>query len=208
VPHSHAPKTLQVAILVRRTGYAGRASLLEKTDLGGLPRHVAVIMDGQRAVGAERHLPRIAGAPFGDAIGPHDTRNCAPWKIEAADALCFSVENLAAAEDGDRLPDGAPSRIHPQEVRRPSEENEIGYCSSDSKRHLPWRSGTSAKERHQEVDLRLRPPASSRPKRLKASAASILGGASSLSCGPIASPNGPRNPRKVPLLPPTGRCRP
>ncbi len=60
--YSHTSKTLHVAT----PGSLGpvtpeEASLLEKLDLGRLPRHIAVIMDGNGRWAQKRHLPRIAG---------------------------------------------------------------------------------------------------------------------------------------------------
>src|SRR6266581_1138191 len=62
VPHTKMHKTLQVPV----PGSLGpvtpeEARLLEKLDLTRLPRHVAVIMDGNGRWAQKRHLPRTAG---------------------------------------------------------------------------------------------------------------------------------------------------
>src|SRR5712692_286084 len=62
VSHTKMHKTLQVPA----PGSLGpvtaeEACLLEKLDLKRLPRHVAVIMDGNGRWAQKRHLPRIAG---------------------------------------------------------------------------------------------------------------------------------------------------
>ncbi len=92
--HSNAPKTLQVAT----PGSLGpvtpeEASLLEKLDLTRLPRHVAVIMDGNGRWAQKRHLPRIAGHRTGTQSARTTIETCARLKIEALTLYAFSVEN-------------------------------------------------------------------------------------------------------------------
>jgi len=94
VPHSHNPKTLHVA----DPGSLGpvtpeEACLLEKLDLGRLPRHVAVIMDGNGRWAQKRHLPRIAGHRSGTQSARTTIETCARLKIEALTLYAFSVEN-------------------------------------------------------------------------------------------------------------------
>jgi len=94
VSHSHNPKTLHVAT----PGSLGpvtpeEASLLEKLDLGQLPRHVAVIMDGNGRWAQKRHLPRIAGHRSGTQSARTTIETCARLKIEALTLYAFSVEN-------------------------------------------------------------------------------------------------------------------
>jgi undecaprenyl diphosphate synthase len=94
VSHSNAPKTLHVAT----PGSLGpvtpeEASLLEKLDLTRLPRHVAVIMDGNGRWAQKRHLPRIAGHRTGTQSARTTIETCARLKIEALTLYAFSVEN-------------------------------------------------------------------------------------------------------------------
>ena len=92
--HSTSPKTLHVAT----PGSLGpvtpeEASLLEKLDLTRLPRHVAVIMDGNGRWAQKRHLPRIAGHRSGTQSARTTIETCARLKIEALTLYAFSVEN-------------------------------------------------------------------------------------------------------------------
>ena len=92
--HSNTPKTLQVAT----PGSLGpvtpeEASLLEKLDLTRLPRHVAVIMDGNGRWAQKRHLPRIAGHRSGTQSARTTIETSARLKIEALTLYAFSVEN-------------------------------------------------------------------------------------------------------------------
>ena len=92
--HSNSPKTLHVAT----PGSLGpvtpeEASLLEKLDLTRLPRHVAVIMDGNGRWAQKRHLPRIAGHRSGTQSARTTIETCARLKIEALTLYAFSVEN-------------------------------------------------------------------------------------------------------------------
>ena len=69
------------------------ARLLEKLDLNRLPRHVAVIMDGNGRWAQKRHLPRIAGHRQGTQSARTTIETCARLKIEALTLYAFSVEN-------------------------------------------------------------------------------------------------------------------
>lgn len=72
---------------------AEEAQLLEKLDLSRLPRHVAVIMDGNGRWAQKRHLPRIAGHRSGTQSARTTIETCARLKIEALTLYAFSVEN-------------------------------------------------------------------------------------------------------------------
>jgi undecaprenyl diphosphate synthase len=69
------------------------AGLLQKLDLTRLPRHVAVIMDGNGRWAQKRHLPRIAGHRSGTQSARTTIETCARLKIEALTLYAFSVEN-------------------------------------------------------------------------------------------------------------------
>jgi undecaprenyl diphosphate synthase len=94
VPHNQTHKTLQVA----DPGGLGpvtpeEALLLESLDLKRLPRHIAVIMDGNGRWAQKRHLPRIAGHRSGTQSARTTIETCARLKIEALTLYAFSVEN-------------------------------------------------------------------------------------------------------------------
>jgi len=72
---------------------AEEAYLWEKLDLMRLPRHVAVIMDGNGRWAQKRHLPRIAGHRSGTQSARTTIETCARLKIEALTLYAFSVEN-------------------------------------------------------------------------------------------------------------------
>jgi undecaprenyl diphosphate synthase len=69
------------------------ASLFEKLDLTRLPRHLAVIMDGNGRWAQQRHLPRVAGHRSGTKSARITIETCARLKIEALTLYAFSVEN-------------------------------------------------------------------------------------------------------------------
>lgn len=69
------------------------SELLKKLDLSRLPRHVAVIMDGNGRWAQRRHLPRIAGHRFGTKTARTTIETCARLNIEALTLYAFSVEN-------------------------------------------------------------------------------------------------------------------
>jgi undecaprenyl diphosphate synthase len=67
--------------------------LLKKLDLSRLPRHVAVIMDGNGRWAQRRRLPRIAGHRYGTKTARSTIETCARLHIEALTLYAFSVEN-------------------------------------------------------------------------------------------------------------------
>ncbi|MBS1841405.1 MAG: isoprenyl transferase [Acidobacteria bacterium] len=92
--HTPSSKTLHVAAShPLGTVTAEEAYLLEKLDLNQLPRHLAVIMDGNGRWAQKRHLPRIAGHKAGTETARTTIETCARLKIEALTLYAFSVEN-------------------------------------------------------------------------------------------------------------------
>lgn len=92
--HTPSSKTLHVAAShPLGTVTAEEAYLLEKLDLSQLPRHLAVIMDGNGRWAQQRHLPRIAGHKAGTETARTTIETCARLKIEALTLYAFSVEN-------------------------------------------------------------------------------------------------------------------
>jgi undecaprenyl diphosphate synthase len=72
---------------------AEESHLLGKLDLQRLPRHVAVIMDGNGRWAQRKHLPRAAGHRSGTQTARTTIETCARLKIEALTLYAFSVEN-------------------------------------------------------------------------------------------------------------------
>jgi undecaprenyl diphosphate synthase len=69
------------------------ARLLEQLDLERLPRHVAIIMDGNGRWAGRRHLPRVAGHRAGVQAARRIIESSARLGIEALTLYAFSVEN-------------------------------------------------------------------------------------------------------------------
>jgi undecaprenyl diphosphate synthase len=92
VPHTRThPATLAPEVLGPVT--PEEAGLLKKLDLARLPRHVAVIMDGNGRWAQKRHLPRVAGHRAGTQSARTTIETCARLKVEALTLYAFSVEN-------------------------------------------------------------------------------------------------------------------
>jgi undecaprenyl diphosphate synthase len=72
-------------------GYA--SSTTELPQHGAVPRHVAIIMDGNGRWAKERHLPRIAGHKRGVESVRAAVRTCAERGIEYLTLFAFSSEN-------------------------------------------------------------------------------------------------------------------
>ncbi len=69
------------------------AALLDKLDLKRLPRHVAIIMDGNGRWAQRRHLPRVAGHSAGVRAAREAIETCARLHLSALTLYAFSVEN-------------------------------------------------------------------------------------------------------------------
>ena len=69
------------------------ARLLECLDADRLPRHIAVIMDGNGRWAQRRHLPRVAGHRAGVESARVVIETCARLHISALTLYAFSMEN-------------------------------------------------------------------------------------------------------------------
>jgi undecaprenyl diphosphate synthase len=69
------------------------ARLLEQLDLRRLPKHIAVIMDGNGRWAQRRHLPRVAGHRAGVSSARTVIETCARLDISALTLYAFSLEN-------------------------------------------------------------------------------------------------------------------
>jgi undecaprenyl diphosphate synthase len=69
------------------------ARLLEGLDAHRLPRHIAVIMDGNGRWAQRRHLPRVAGHRAGVESARVVIETCARLNIPALTLYAFSMEN-------------------------------------------------------------------------------------------------------------------
>ena len=68
-------------------------SLLDALDLGRLPRHVAVIMDGNGRWARQRRLPRVEGHRAGIASVRATVETAARLELTALTLYAFSTEN-------------------------------------------------------------------------------------------------------------------
>jgi undecaprenyl diphosphate synthase len=69
------------------------AALLEKIDVAQMPRHIAVIMDGNGRWAQSRHLPRVAGHRAGVKAAREIIEACARLKLPCLTLYAFSLEN-------------------------------------------------------------------------------------------------------------------
>ena len=68
-------------------------ALLDALDLARLPRHVAVIMDGNGRWAKQRHLPRVEGHRAGAAAVRDTVETAARLGLDALTLYAFSTEN-------------------------------------------------------------------------------------------------------------------
>jgi undecaprenyl diphosphate synthase len=69
------------------------AQLLEKIDAKRLPRHVAIIMDGNGRWAQRRHLPRVAGHRAGMKATRDVVETCSRLNLSCLTLYAFSLEN-------------------------------------------------------------------------------------------------------------------
>ena len=69
------------------------AQLLSQTDLKALPKHIAIIMDGNGRWARRRGLPRVAGHCAGIRAAREVVETCSQLKISYLTLFAFSVEN-------------------------------------------------------------------------------------------------------------------
>ncbi|HYL09811.1 MAG TPA: isoprenyl transferase [Candidatus Acidoferrales bacterium] len=67
--------------------------LLEQLNLERLPKHIAIIMDGNGRWAQRRHLPRVAGHRAGVSSARVVIETCARLNISALTLYAFSLEN-------------------------------------------------------------------------------------------------------------------
>lgn len=84
-----AIRSIDIANAGRRTG----EDLLLQLDFGRLPRHVAIIMDGNGRWAAQRRLPRIAGHRAGADAVRRTVETAARLGLECLTLYAFSTEN-------------------------------------------------------------------------------------------------------------------
>jgi undecaprenyl diphosphate synthase len=75
------------------------ARALPDTEAAGLPRHVAIIMDGNGRWAKKRHLPRLAGHKQGVEAVRRVSRAARSMGIEALTLYAFSSENWRRPEE-------------------------------------------------------------------------------------------------------------
>jgi undecaprenyl diphosphate synthase len=68
-------------------------ALLDDIDLSRLPRHIAVIMDGNGRWAKQRGFPRVEGHRSGIASVREIVETCARLELDALTLYAFSVEN-------------------------------------------------------------------------------------------------------------------
>ena len=74
-------------------GKPSREDSLRELDLGRLPRHVAIIMDGNGRWAAKRRLPRVAGHRAGADAVRRTVETAARLGLECLTLYAFSTEN-------------------------------------------------------------------------------------------------------------------
>ena len=70
-----------------------KSEIVNELKLGALPKHVAIIMDGNGRWAKQRHLPRMAGHREGLKAVRRTVKSCASMGIEVLTLFAFSSEN-------------------------------------------------------------------------------------------------------------------
>ena len=96
-----------------------------------LPKHVAVIMDGNGRWAKSRGLPRIMGHKRGVDILKDLLRCCKDWGIKALTAYAFSTENWGRPQEEVEFLMTLFQRVLRQELREMLQENvRIGFVGN------------------------------------------------------------------------------
>ncbi|HIK14791.1 MAG TPA: isoprenyl transferase [Leptolyngbyaceae cyanobacterium M33_DOE_097] len=88
-----------------------------------MPRHVAVIMDGNGRWAKQRGLPRIMGHRRGVDVLKRLLRCCRDWGVEALTAYAFSTENWGRPTEEVEFLMALFERVLRQELREMMEED-------------------------------------------------------------------------------------
>jgi undecaprenyl diphosphate synthase len=91
-PDFPEPSALKITDLLKPANRE-EAQLLEKLDAKRLPRHVAIIMDGNGRWAQRRHLPRVAGHRAGMKATKNVVETCSRLRLSCLTLYAFSLEN-------------------------------------------------------------------------------------------------------------------
>ena len=106
--------------------FASKTEDASATDTqGSMPRHVAIIMDGNGRWAKKRFMPRIVGHKAGVETVRAMVRHCAEKKIEVLTLFAFSSENWRRPEKEVRLLLELFVTALKREVRRLNENNVV-----------------------------------------------------------------------------------
>ncbi|MDJ0714116.1 MAG: polyprenyl diphosphate synthase [Prochloraceae cyanobacterium] len=94
-------------------------------DRNRLPKHVAVIMDGNGRWASRRGLPRIVGHQRGVDTLKNLLRCCRDWKIPALTAYAFSTENWGRPREEVQFLMTLFERVLRRELQEMIEENVV-----------------------------------------------------------------------------------
>lgn len=90
------PVTPSICVKARdlwKTADREEAEALGDLDLKRLPRHIAIIMDGNGRWAQKRHLPRIAGHRRGVKVAREIIETCSELQLPCLTLYAFSLEN-------------------------------------------------------------------------------------------------------------------
>jgi undecaprenyl diphosphate synthase len=82
-----------MVIKEKSQGLLEAEALLQKISQGDMPRHIAIIMDGNGRWAKGKNLPRIQGHRAGVQTAKEIVKTCAQLKIEVLTLYAFSIEN-------------------------------------------------------------------------------------------------------------------
>ena len=100
-----------------------QAHLLAQIDLGRLPQHIAVIMDGNGRWAKKRRLPRIAGHRAGIRAVRQVVEACARLGVPYLTLYAFSIDNWKRPHTEVRLLMGLLREYLKKEIKTLNEQN-------------------------------------------------------------------------------------
>ncbi len=114
--------SLQDLLAVVPSGFREEQRLLRCIDFSRLPRHVAIIMDGNGRWAKLRRKQRVEGHRAGIAAVRDVVETSARLGLQVLTLYAFSVENWKRPRVRGQHPDGAPEALSAHGARHPPQE--------------------------------------------------------------------------------------
>jgi len=97
--HSYACFSVERGLVMALFGKKKRTLISHKPDMNALPKHIAIIMDGNGRWAKKRHLPRTAGHSVGSETFRKIATYCNDIGVKYLTVYAFSTENWSRPQE-------------------------------------------------------------------------------------------------------------